>query len=61
MEQFSVVSDRWDEQRESLSRRNFLPYNYVAHRLCELNGYNDLLPLFHWTRKYDDLWEKIRP
>ena len=53
------------ERHRPRGRKNFLSYSYTLHKLCQLIGRNDLLPMFPLlksrTKLYvqDDTWEKI--
>ena len=46
-------------------RKNFLNYNYIIHKICELSEYDDFLPYFSLLKSrinledQDLVWEKI--
>lgn len=46
-------------------RKNFLSYSYTIYKLCELNGYDEFMPMLQLLKaprnrlKADKIWEKI--
>ena len=54
-----------NQYQKSLKNPPFIKYQYFAYKLCELLGYDDLLPHFSLVKdpstlkRYDDFWKEV--
>lgn len=46
------------EKHKPRDRKNFLNYNYVLHKLCQLKGWNDFAQKFPLLKSRDNLYEQ---
>jgi hypothetical protein len=64
--QFDKVQAEFDARPSNVGEReNFVKYSYVIYKLCEMNGYTNLLPYFSLLKDperlstHDQVWEYV--